>query len=226
MASYPVNLKIDNRLCVIVGGGVVASRKVDSLLLCGADVRVISPEVCRKLSQMADQERIHWLQRGYEHGDLKDAFLVIAATDLRELQDRIAKDAQECNILINVVDDPGACTFQVPATVRRGEFMVAISTGGGSPAFSALVRREIETVYGPEYGNFVVILAKIRERVVSDGGSQQSHKNMFEKLLQSNILPCIKKGNWSGVRNELTRVLPDTIDIHEILKDTAPAERK
>jgi precorrin-2 dehydrogenase / sirohydrochlorin ferrochelatase len=215
---YPVNLKLHNKICVIVGGGVVASRKVDSLLLCGAQVRVVSPEVCRKLQLMAEEGKIHWIQRSYESDDLAEAFLVITATDNHKVQCRVVSEAQERNILLNVVDDPSACTFQVPATVRRGEFLLAVSTGGGSPALSAKIRREIEILYGPEYGEFVALLAGVRQQIVADGGTQRSHKNVFEKLLESNILPNIKEQDWSEVYNELTEILPESINIKEILK--------
>ncbi len=219
MSSYPVNLNITGKVCVVVGGGVVASRKIDSLISCGGVVRVVSPEVCEPLQQMAEENKIQWLQRGYRQDDLDDAFLVIAATDNRVVQNQVTSDAERKNLLLNVVDDPAACSFQVPATVRRGEFLLAVSTGGGSPAFSAKVRRALEEEYGPEYGEYVTLLGKIRQLVISDGGTQVSHKNMFEKLLQSNILPCIKEKNWKSVAVELSNILPDKYDVKEILSD-------
>lgn len=204
----------------------MASRKVSSLLTCGGMVRVVSPEICRKLRTMAEDGKIQWIKRGYIEGDLAEAFLVIAATNNREVQRLVIREAQERNILINIVDDPRSSTFHVPATVRRGEFLLAISTGGGSPAFSAQVRREIEGRYGSEYGEFVALLSIIRQRVISKGGSQRSHKKVFEKLLQSNILALVKEQDWSAVQDELTRVLPEGFNTEAILKEFDSAENR
>ncbi len=217
MFSYPVNLSIENRLCLIVGGGVVAARKINTLLLCKARVRVISPHVCEVIGVLAEKGKIEWLQRGYEEGDVQGALLVIATTDKRDIQNLIVTEASERQILVNVVDDPSACTFQVPAMVRRGEFLLTVSTGGGSPALSARIKKKIEEEYGPEYGLFVDLLAKIRENIVNDGGTQTSHKIFFEKLLQLNILTYIRQENWSALQKELAELLPEGIDPEQLI---------
>ncbi len=218
MPSYPVNLNIENQLCIVFGGGSVAARKVDSLLQCGAAVRVISPHVDPKIQLYAEGGKIEWLQRGYETGDIDDAFLVLAATDNNDVQQRIAREARDSKVLINVADDPMACSFQVPASVRRGEFLLTISTGGASPALSAKIRQEIEKEYGPEYGQLVDLLGTIRDSVVHDGRTQESHKILFEKLLQLNILTYIRLQKWQALQDELKRVLPADVDIKKLIE--------
>ncbi len=219
MPFYPVNINIENRLCLIVGGGEVAARKIKSILFCKARVRVISPHVCKKISRFARDGKLEWLQREYERGDLRDAYLVMAATDRKEIQHLIVAEANDRKILINVVDDPAACTFQVPATVRRGEFLLAVSTGGSSPALSARIKKSIEAEYGPEYGLYVDLLSKVRETIVRDGGTQKSHKILFEKILQLNILTHIREENWPEVQRVLAEVLSEHVDVERIIED-------
>ncbi len=226
MFAYPINLDIENKLCLIVGGGDVASRKIDSLLLSKARVRIISPHSCSKVTRLSEQGSVEWLQRNYKQGDVEGVFLVIAATNKKTVQEQIIKEANERNILLNVVDNPLACSFQVPATVRRGSFLLAISTGGGSPGLAAKIRKKIELEYGPEYGLYVALLAKIRETIVGDGGTQESHKRVLEKLLQLNILTHIRKGNWRTVQNELTMVLQQSVDVPNLVASLLKAEKQ
>ena len=127
MSLYPVNLDIHGVLCVIIGGGSVASRKVDSLLPCGAEIRVISPEVCTRLAGLADAGLLEWQQREYNKGDLDGAKLVFAATDNPEIQEQIVIEAGAAGVLVNVIDMPEACTFQVPASFRQGELLLTVS---------------------------------------------------------------------------------------------------
>ncbi len=218
MPFYPVNINLENSLCIIIGGGEVAARKIESLLFCKAKIRIISPDVCKKISRFIGKGKIEWLQRGYERGDLRDAFLVMAATDSKETQHLIVDEANYRKILINVVDDPTACSFQVPATVRRGEFLLAVSTGGSSPAFSDQIKNTIGAEYGPEYGPFVDLLAKVRKSIIHDGRTQKSHKILFEKILQLNILTYIKEENWQAVQRALAEVLPERVDVETIVE--------
>ena len=119
MAFYPINLNISNRLCLVVGGGAVAARKIEALLFSEALVRVVSPEVCRKISEYAGRGQIEWVRREYRDNDLEGVFLVFAATDQPAVQGQIILQAKKSGILLNSVYSPGQCDFQVPAKVRR-----------------------------------------------------------------------------------------------------------
>jgi precorrin-2 dehydrogenase / sirohydrochlorin ferrochelatase len=131
---YPVFLDIRGKLCVVVGGGRVARRKVKGLLAAGAEVRVVSPKVDSRLAALARDGEIEWLARAYTEGDLDNAFLVFAATDDRRTQELICLHAAAARQLVNVVDDPGRCNFHVPSSFRRGDLTIAVSTSGKSPA--------------------------------------------------------------------------------------------
>lgn len=132
MGLYPINLNIHDRLCVVVGGGSVAARKVESLLACGAKVRVISPVICEEIQWFKDRGRIELVQRGYQQGDLVGGVLVFAATDQPSVQEAVTQEASRLSIFINVADRPSSCTFQVPAALRRGELLMTVSTGAGA----------------------------------------------------------------------------------------------
>ncbi|HKJ65359.1 MAG TPA: bifunctional precorrin-2 dehydrogenase/sirohydrochlorin ferrochelatase [Desulfopila sp.] len=217
MKLYPVNLNIEGKSCLIVGGGEVAARKIASLLSCGATVRVVSPECGPKIKTLAKNGVVQWLRRTYRSSDLDGAFLVFAATDNAEVQRLIVDEAKAKNILVNSADDPVSCTFQVPAKVRRGNLLLTVSTGGGSPALAAKLRRQLENAYGLEYQLLVDLLGRIRREIVADGKTQASHKAVFEKLLQLNLLQSIRQGDWPKLQEELGVVLPKDIDIDALI---------
>lgn len=224
MNLYPVNLKIENRICLIVGGGEVGVRKIGPLVSCGARVVVVSPDAVPQIAEMAESGIILWHRRAYHRGDMDGALLVFAATDNREVQHQVAEEAAEKNILVNSADDSRSCSFQVPARVRRGNFLLTVSTGGGSPALAAKLRRELADEYGSEYQLFVELLGRIRERIVDDGKTQASHKAVFENLLQLDILARIRQRDWTTLRHELSGILPGDMDIADLIASLHTAD--
>lgn len=218
MNLYPVNLNIADRLCLIVGGGAVAGRKAEALLSCGAKVVVVSPQICRDLAAHVSEGRVEWCARSYSNGDLEGAFLVFAATNNREVQHRVIEEANEREILVNAADAPKLCTFQVPARVRRGGFLLTVSTSGGSPALAGQIRKNLEDEYGEEYEQLVELLSSIREKIVRDGNTTASHKKLFKKLLQLNLLVHLRGENWSALLKELYTILPEEMDVDALVK--------
>jgi precorrin-2 dehydrogenase/sirohydrochlorin ferrochelatase len=141
MNYYPAFLNLKGKKAVVVGGGRIAERKVLSLIKAGADVTVVSPQLTERLRKEKEAKRIRHRARRYRPGDLKDSFLVIAATDSPEVNSKVAGGAPA---LLNVVDVPQECNFIAPSVVKRGPLVFAISTGGTSPAFAKAIRKEIE----------------------------------------------------------------------------------
>jgi precorrin-2 dehydrogenase len=217
MSLYPVNMDIRNQLCLVIGGGDVASRKVDSLLSCGAVILVISPEAGEKIVALDQEGLLQWRQRKYMAGDLQGAKLVFAATDNRETQEQIVAEANDAGILVNVITSPDACTFQVPASFRRGGLLITVATGGGSPALAARIRKDLEAAYGPEYGLLVGLMADVRRQIVDSTDAPNEHKRIFEKLLDGDIFECIKGRQWSKLENQLQDILPSAIDISSLV---------
>jgi len=155
---YPIFLDLSGRRCVVVGGGEVASRKARKLLQARARVVVISPEIKAELESVAVE--IH--RRPYKEGDLDDAYLAFAATDSREVNAAVAREAKERGIPVNVADRPSEGDFAVPSVLRRGGLQVAVSTGGASPALARRIKDELEESFGPEWAGLVEELRAAR----------------------------------------------------------------
>ena len=164
-ACYPVFLNINNRKCVVVGGGQVALRKVKALLEHGADVEVVSPGLCPELVEIAGSGEIHTITREYRAGDLKNAFVAIAATDNTEINQRVVAEARRRAVLVNVVDDAGSSDFIAPSYMRRGDIAIAVSTGGKSPALARKIRSRLEKELGDEYAALAGLIGEVRSEV-------------------------------------------------------------
>ncbi len=218
MALYPINLNITNQLCVVIGGGAVATRKVNALLACDARIRLISPEISNELMQFADNSTVEWIPRSYLSGDLQGATLAFALTNRPQVQHQIATEAKEQGIPINIADNPDTCTFHTPATIRRGELLITIATGGSSPVLASDIRQELELRYGPEYGIFVELLAEIRRLAISQGTSPEEHKALATRILRSNLLALLKKKEWQLLHETLFALLPPEINVPDMVK--------
>ena len=143
MRYYPINLNVKAKPCVVIGGGRVAERKVKNLLLCGARVRVVSPDLTDLLSKWVSQRKIEYARSEYRADHLKGAFLVYSATSDRRVNAEIAKDAAERKLLVNVADSPKDSTFILPAVFRKRGVSIAVSTDGLSPARAVRIRDKI-----------------------------------------------------------------------------------
>jgi siroheme synthase-like protein len=148
MKYYPVNLNIKGKVCVVIGGGSVAERKVKNILFCGGKVRVISPDLTDLLSKWAGKEKIDYIRSEYHFRHLKGASLVYAATSDRRVNAQIAKDSVRLGLLVNVADSAKESTFIVPAVLRKRGFTIAVSTGGLSPAKSVRIRDMLKELMG------------------------------------------------------------------------------
>ncbi len=212
MPFYPVNLRLHNRLCLVIGGGGVALRKVRALLEAEARIRIISPVLEPELRVFADNGHIEWLKRDYAEGDLRGAFLVFAVTNDRDVQLRIKIEATKSACILNCGDDPVGSDFHVPAHFRRGQMMVTVATGGGSPALAKMIREKLEEEIGPEYAGVVDLLALIRERLFERQGEPAQHSELFRSLLQEGIVDVMLQANWFELQMFLLRQLPADID--------------
>ena len=217
MSLYPVNLNITDRHCLVVGGGKVALRKIKALLRHGARVCVVSPVVLDEVRKLGEEGKIELRHRNYLKGDMASMFLAFAATDQPEVQAQVALDAKKNSVLLNSADNPTGCDFQLPASFRRGDFQVAISTGGGSPAFSKMVRKELEEYFGIEYEHTVCLLGLVRDQIILDGSSEKN-KNILTGLLQEGLVECIKEEDWQKLQNQLTAYLPVHNDVTRIME--------
>ena len=217
MRYYPVNLDIKGRQCLVVGGGRVGSRKVDTLVQCGAEVTVVSAEVSPTVKQLADENAILLKQRAYRASDVEGMFLVIGATDNETLNRQINADAERLNLLCNIADRPEICNFILPAIVRRGSFVMAISTAGKSPAFAKHVRKRLETQFGPEYGVMLELMGAIRSKLLAGAHEPEVHKPLFEQLIDGDLVALIKDQQIDRIDQLLERVLGPGYRYHQLM---------
>ncbi len=198
-SMYPVTLNLTGKFCTVVGGGSVAVRKVKSLVEQGAEVTVISPALDEEL--LAMQEQFVWRKSPYKDGILEGSFLVIAATDNRDVNHAVAQWCSDNQVLVNVVDSREESSFTVNAMVQRGDLLLAVSTNGVSPAVSKKIRQDLEQQYGDEYAVMLEILAEAREEAlntISDAGKRrlflQSVADMqLPELLKSETKEDVQK---------------------------------
>ena len=211
MSFYPICLDLEARHCVVVGGGRVAERKVLGLLSCSAQVSVISPLLTEELQHQHARGTLQWIDREYQQGDLAGAFLVIAATDDEETQKQVYEEADANNLLLNVADVPHRCNFILPATARRGDLAISVSTAGKSPALARKIRMELEKRYGPEYRVLVNILGGIRPQVLASGLPQSENEELFKQLLHDDMEEWIKNKKLDSIEKHFRTVLEDRV---------------
>jgi precorrin-2 dehydrogenase/sirohydrochlorin ferrochelatase len=199
--TYPICLiDLEKQRCVVIGGGKVAARKIAGLVLAGARVEVISPEIDPEIIEFASAGQALLKHRGYLPGDLQSAFLVIAATDDPGINQAVWEEARRCGALINVVDDPQHSNFIVPALVRRGELAIAITTGGSSPALARRMREQLEEQIGPEYGELAAILSELRPMLLAAYPPGEARLQAALRLVDSDMLNILRQqGYQAGV---------------------------
>lgn len=204
---YSVNLDLSQQKCLVIGGGKVAERKVETLLECGGLIKLISPSLTPKLRELVELRKIVYEVKDFEEKDLKGVFLVIGATDQQEINEKVAKAAFAQGVLVNVVDAAALSNFIVPATHHQGMLAISISTGGASPALAAKIRREIAQSYGPEYGEFLELLQDIRPKVISKYPTQAERKKVFQKMVDSDILDLIREENQEKAKERIAECI-------------------
>ncbi len=217
MRYYPVHLNIKNRNCLVVGGGAVGTRKVNTLLACGARVTVVSPDPTQQLKKMAVEESITLRERAYRTVDLKDMFLVIGATDDEKLNRQISEEAEQIGILCNIADRPEACNFILPSVVQRGDLVITISTSGQSPALAKRLRRELEAQFGEEYADFLLLMGAIRKKLLSQTHEPEAHKALFNQLIDSDFIELLRTGQRKQLNLLLYKILGEGYRIEELL---------
>lgn len=234
MRSYPVNLNVQGRLCVIVGGGAVGTRKALRLVRCGARVTVISPNVTEALQPFVDNGAVCWQARGYQRSDLElgrmsdpaseagfssqSVFLVISTTDSPSVNAQVHADARKLGILCNIADQPETCDFTLPAVVSRGDLAVTVSTSGKSPALARRLRKELEMQLGEEYEIGLKLMGAVRKKLLGEGHDPDAHKARFRRVIDGGLIPLIREGRMREVDRLLVDVLGDDYSYDSLMK--------
>ena len=199
--QYPVNLVLTGRRCLVVGGGRVAARKVEGLVVAGADVTVVAPQVVDAIR--AAGVRVE--ERGYERGEAGRYHLVVTATGSAPVNQEVYDDADAARVWVNSADDPERCSFTLPAVVRRGPLLVAVSTAGHSPAVASWLREHLDREIGPEYETLVAMLSDERLSLQAEGRSTENLD--WRSALDSDMLDLIREGRIPEARERLKACL-------------------
>jgi siroheme synthase-like protein len=206
MKLLPVALNVEKKRCLVVGGGAVATRKVRALLECGAEIKVVAPQIAEELKALLPQ--IEYSRRRYQSDDCDNCELVFACTDDGVLNAQIAADAAQRKVWSNIADDSAASRFHLAATVRRGEICIGISTGGGSPALSRHLKKQVEDCIGDEYALLLEMVSTRRDRLKQEIGNQAERATFWRTLLKSEVLALLR----AGAREEAEELIEQLLD--------------
>ena len=207
MDYFPIFLDLKNRLCLLVGGGEVATRKGRMLAKAGARLRVVAPEISAELRELVCASGGELCQREYQASDLRDCVLAVAATDIESLNKTISADAQALHLPVNVVDTPALCTYITPAIIDRSPLVIAVSSGGEAPVLARLVRAKLETLIPASYGKLAQIASQWRERIKARFSDGDSRRKFWEKILQGPAAELMMNGQENAANEMIAHEL-------------------
>jgi len=191
---YPIYLQLNQQPCIVIGGGKIAEGKVDGLLAADATVKIISPELTPHLHELVEQNKIEYVAREYQHGDLTGAFMVICATDKAEINHQVWQEGSANHQMVNVVDDTPRCNFIAAAILRKGDLSIAISTGGKAPALAVRLKERLEREIGPENERFLELAGKLRAPLAHHIPDFETRKKLWYEIVDSNVLDLLAHG--------------------------------
>lgn len=207
MNYFPLLLNIEYKTVVIVGGGHVARQKVDVLLPTKANIVVVSPTLTNELEVYVGNKTITWKQKVFEPADLDDAALVFAVTNQQEVNDAVEEATQHWQLLSRA-DATGRVDFINPAVVRRGEFILAVSTSGASPSLTRQIKAQLSEQYGDYYAQYVAFLGQARQRILAAFEGEAKTK-LLTDLLAPQLLEWVKEGHLHQCEHWLQQRLGD-----------------
>jgi len=216
MDYFPIFTQLKNKKCLLVGGGEVASRKLELLIQAETSITVIATCVSTYIQDKAKTyEGLHIIEGEYHSSNLDGIDLVIAATDSRSVNEAIHRDATERHLFVNVVDNPDLCTFITPAIVDRGPITIAIGTGGTAPVLARLLRGKIESLIPSTYGKLASLAAAYRVKVKATLPTGTASKNFWEEVFEGEISEKVFSGDQQGAERQLEVLLQNHQQIGE-----------
>lgn len=206
LAGWPVNLLVRGRRVVVVGGGRIAARKVEPLVDLGADVVVVAPQLGTDLRRLVATGRLAEVrERPFTPADLDGAWLAVTATDDPGVNHDVFVAAEARRVWCNSADDPANCSFTLMATVRRSDIVVAIGTGGRSPALGTWLKRHVNAEMGPEYETLLDLLSEAREEMRAAGRSSEDAD--WQRAFSEGIVDLVRSGRVDDAKELLRSCL-------------------
>lgn len=214
MKYYPIHLDLKERAVLVVGGGAVAEGKAAQLIEAGARVRVVSPELTERLSELARRGVIEHRLSVFDESDLDGIALVISATDSQAVNEAVARAAAARGLLYNTVDQGALCNFITPALIARGDLQISISSGGGSPSLVQRVKREIGELIGEEYGALLELAAEMRAEAKRRVPDFEQRRALLHAFVESGALDLLRAGKPDEARRIAQELLQAAAEIH------------
>lgn len=213
---YPIMLHLHGRVCVVVGGGAVAERKVAGLVEAGAVVTIVSPALTPALESLVHDGVIHVKMSAYQTGmlDALKPLLVFAATNSPEVNQQVARDARVLGALIDIADDGNTGDFSSMAAVRRGRLTVALSSGGASPALTRRLKQQMEQTIGGEYATLLDWLAALRPVARQQLPDERARRALWQTIIDSRVIDLLRSGDEAGARALLDHITASAFGEH------------
>ncbi len=210
--NYPISVSLKGKKVVVIGGGNVAQRKVKDLLKTKCNLEVYASDIEPGLARYMDERKVKYSQQEYSEDKIHDAFMVIAATDDRDINELISVYCNEHNILVNIVDAREESNFLVNSIIRRGDLTIAVSTNGKAPALAARVMREIDQIYPVEYAIFIDLLFEMRELAKEKISDQNKRSDALREVANFNVIEELNKGNIDEIRRRMEECVLSYMD--------------
>jgi siroheme synthase-like protein len=201
MSLFPIFVRLNGRLVVVVGGGTIAEGKIQNLLSAEARIRLVAPAITPQVASLVRFGKVDWVPKEFSPGDLDGAFLVIAATSASGINEAVYRESEARGILCNAVDDIEHCHYYTGAVVQRGDLQIAISTNGKSPALAQRLRLELEAQFGPEYELWLEWLGASREAIRKSSCDPESNKKLLHELASKPVFDRFVQESKSNLPN-------------------------
>ncbi len=208
--SYPVQLIVENRPCLVVGAGAVARRKIGGLLASGADVTVVAPIINPEVAALP----VRIFERPYQRGEVASYRLAITCTDDPAVNAQVFADGEAAGVWVNSADDPVNCGFTLPAVARQGDLTLTVSTAGTSPAVASWIARELKQTYDYRYGELLAVVAGVRAEVRAHFGT--SEVDGWNEALDNDLVDMVANGRHEQASDRLRSTLGLPIPTPEI----------
>ncbi|MGM0553990.1 MAG: siroheme synthase CysG [Pseudomonadota bacterium] len=212
MDFFPIFMRIKDRSCLVVGGGVVAARKITLLRKAEGRITVVSPELCAELAALKVGGDIEHVERDFREADIDGRVLVVAATDDQQTNRQVSEYCQQRGIPVNVVDQPALCSFITPSMVDRSPLQIAISTGGASPVLARLLRSRIESLIPASYGRLAALVEGFRERAKKCIPDTELRRRFWERVLEGPVMELFLSGRERAAEDALDKALDAGLD--------------
>lgn len=212
MDYLPIFLDLENRDCLVVGGGKIAARKARLLLRASGKVTLIAPELCDELQKLVQENRVTHIARGFEDADIENRVLVIAGTNDHSVNQRVSDLAHQRNMPVNVVDQPELCSFIMPSIIDRSPVQVAVSTGGSSPVLARLLRARLESYVPAAYGRLAKLTESFRDQVKARFSNVHQRRQFWENMLQGEVAELLFTGRDEQARDMLQNAIDTAED--------------